>query len=133
MGKNRFKAPNINAGKEINAGKNDTGSVLQLKPMLSFEFYKENDDCTRDEFRLAHEKLKRLSALTWHQINQAPRQGNGHEQIGIDQLTFTCQLPKSMEYVLSFRSSESERIIGYQDRQILYVLRFTHKHDAYKG
>lgn len=134
MGKIKKKPP-VTQGKTVHVAPSDSGTTQTEKVRFGFRFFRNEciSNCEKDEVAQAMKKLRTYSDMTWQQINQADRKGLGFEKMPRKQLTCPCDLSEDVEFVLSFRYSQTDRIIGLRDGSILEVLWFSHAHDAYPG
>lgn len=86
-------------------------------------------DCL-DQDLLRHfvKRLHKWSSMTWQQVQDAPREGLGHEKIPIRQLKsgVSIQVSPDVEEVLSFRIDGSIRMLGLRQGEQLNVLYVGH-------
>jgi hypothetical protein len=81
------------------------------------------EDLDRDNKVALIEKLRRLSQMTWAQINSADRHGMGYEKIAQNSLRFP--LPRHITAdvrIIAFRYNGMSPMLGYRDQATFHII-----------
>ena len=134
---NRLKPPKDNAGPRIQPTNAGRGSVLHLKPKFSLENLSKShclSACSNDEKAAFADRLHEMSQLTWQQINNAPRHGQGSETIVRDAIKGS-PIPSCITEdvkIISFRCIGKAPMVGYKVDEVFYVVWIDRAFDLYK-
>lgn len=104
-----------------------------LTPVFCFKYFSSN--CSKDSQQQLLMKIIDLSKVTWQEIQNAPREGLGHESIEIKQTRI--KMPndfqdKGVTRFLVFRANKKARIYGIRHERIFHVIEIDENHTAYK-
>lgn len=89
--------------------------------------------CTKDEKAALADRLHQMSQLTWQQIQQAPRHGQGGETIA--RASLNVKVPNVVTEdtpILSFRFFAMAPMIGFRKDEVFYILWLDRAFDAYE-
>jgi hypothetical protein len=128
-----IRPPQPQAGRHIRGDQRGGSTTQNEHVRVSFQHFGDClDSCPLAAISAWLTKLKRLTASTWRDVTNSPREGLGHEKIDREQLKFPIppQLTEDVVF-LAFRCGGAARMIGYRDAAVLHVLWFAHDHSAY--
>lgn len=89
-------------------------------------------DCDQEQQAAVAETLRRLSQLTWNDINQAPRHGMGYEKIA--QTAIKAAIPPAITedvQLLAFRCHGLSPMIGYRFDRVFHLVWIDKSFDVY--
>lgn len=80
-------------------------------------------DCTQDEKVAFADRLYEMSQLTWEQLRQAHKHGQGYEKInqGSIQSGIPAHITPDVNFI-AFRFYGKAPIVGYRNRRIFHIL-----------
>lgn len=80
-------------------------------------------DCQTDEKAALADRLHEMSQLTWEQLRQAPKHGQGYEKISRDAIrpSVPAQVTPDVN-LIAFRFCGKAPVVGYRNRRIFHVL-----------
>lgn len=122
----KLQRPKNSGGARLKAPEALTNSSHHLHPKFSLEHLVRTyclSACTTDEKAAFADKLHELSQLTWQQIAQAPRHGQGSETInrgGIKPTIPPCITEEVT--ILAFRCIGKAPMVGYRSHDTFYVI-----------
>lgn len=135
MGKH-IKAPSSqSATGRFKTTENAKPSPNQLIPKFSLEYLQKSHClslCSKDEKAALADRLHQLSQLTWQQIQQAHRHGQGSETIA--RTSMKVVLPSAITEdtpILSFRFSGMAPMVGFRREEVFYVVWLDRAFDVY--
>jgi hypothetical protein len=90
-------------------------------------------DCTKDQKAAFASRLREMSRLTWQQLRQAGRHGQGYEKIGRDSMKVAIPAHITEDVnLIAFRCFGLAPIIGYKMRTIFHIVWLDPKFQAYR-
>jgi hypothetical protein len=104
-----------------------------LTPVFCFKYLYDKYPASLDGKIKILDKVIELSQLTWQAIQNATRQGLGHEKI--DAHNTKIKMPndfQDQEYFLVFRACQKSRLYGIRTERIFHIIGFDENHMAYK-
>lgn len=110
----------------IKANENAKPSPNHLVPKFSLEYLQKShclSKCTKDEKAALIDRLHELSQLTWQQIQQAHRHGQGSETIA--RTSMNVGVPPAITDdtpILSFRFSGKAPMVGFRREDVFYLV-----------
>jgi hypothetical protein len=117
--KHRLKKPQSNQGKRIASDERAAIDTFHLPPKFCLRQLRNGYslvDCEKDEKAAFADRLYELSRLTWAQINQAGRHGQGFEKIDRDAIKGDA-VPDSISAdvnIIAFRCIGLAPMVGYR-------------------
>ena len=137
------KKQNPSKGKKIKSsdiGK-PTEGIYKKRPKFSLEYLPHGkkyclSKCIKEEKASFADTIHALSQMTWQEIKNAPRHGNGFEIINRNSLS--CKLPKHVKndpsiQIYSMRFYARAPMLGYRspDDGTFFIIAFDRKFKAY--
>lgn len=101
-------------------------SILGERPKFSFAYLDKDyclSKCTKDEKAALADKLHQLSQLSWLDINNAARHGQGYEKI--NRTSIKGRIPPSLTEdvnILAFRFFGKAPMVGYRVAEVFYIV-----------
>lgn len=90
-------------------------------------------DCTTDEKAALAERLVEMSCLTWEQLRQAPRHGQGCEKISRSAIRSGIPACVTEDVnLIAFRFSGLAPVVGFRARRIFHILWLDRAFTLYK-
>jgi hypothetical protein len=121
---------------KLKAVKADKGLILKEKEQVSFDAYQHPifcfkhihqdfalDHCTADEKVALIEQIIRLSKMTWHEIQYAPKHGMGSEKIDTTSIkpNLPSMLTDDVKHLLALRFRGKAPFVGWRNKFIFHV------------
>ena len=97
MGREKFKAPSTNQGRNISVSRNKEPSSNSLHPAFCFKYIVKKhslDKCKTEERAALALTMQKLGQKNWGEIQSAGRHGLGHEKI--DKNSIKVAVPTSV-------------------------------------
>lgn len=120
------KAPRVSKNKLKLSGKTRVSTNAET-PVFSFQYLVDGkyslSACEQREKAALADTLAKLSKLTWAEIVQSPRHGNGHEIIPTNQIQ--ASIPSHITEdvrILAFRFYRNAPMVGYRADRIFYII-----------
>jgi hypothetical protein len=87
--------------------------------------------CEKDDQAALAQKLYEMSQLSWNDLRQAPRHGQGYENIRTNAISPlpTCVTPDVR--LIAFRFSGKKPMVGYREDEIFYLICLDHDYSLY--
>lgn len=132
----RLKEPAKDNGQRIKAQVVPSISPQQMRPKFGLEHLRRShclSNCTKDEKAALADRLHELSQLTWQQIAQAPRGGQGSEIISRDAIG-EKQIPSVITEdtnILAFRFAGKAPMVGYRSEEVFHIVWLDRAFDLY--
>lgn len=104
-------------------------------PVFSFRYLQRGyciQDCEAKEKAALADKLRQLSQLTWQELRNAPRHGQGYEKIAHSAIK--APIPRSAKEdttLVAFRFCAKAPMVGYKEGAVFYVLWLDSKFKLY--
>lgn len=101
-------------------------SPQQMRPKFSFEHLQKShclSNCERDEKAALADRLHELSQLTWQQVMQADRHGQGCETI--KRTSIKTAIPPCItedSNILAFRFCGKAPMVGFRREEVFYLV-----------
>jgi len=101
-------------------------SPQQMRPKFSFEHLRNGYcilDCTAEQKAAFADRLRELSQLTWQQIQNSPRHGQGCEII--DRSSIREPIPANITddvKIIAFRCIGKAPMVGYRADEVFFVV-----------
>lgn len=136
MSKKQLRAVQQVVSGRIRAPENAKPTPNQLRPKFSLEYMQKSHClslCEKDEKVALIDRMHELSQLTWQQIQQAPRHGQGHEII--DQSSIKPPMPSAITEdvkILSFRFCGKAPMVGFRRDEVFYIVWLDRAFDVYQ-
>lgn len=117
--KHKLKKPKSEQGKRISTDEGKALDTFNLPPKFCLRQLRNRYslvDCERDEKAAFADRLYELSRLTWKQINQAGRHGQGYEKIDRDAIKGDA-VPDGISEdvnIIAFRCIGLAPMVGYR-------------------
>jgi hypothetical protein len=107
-----------------------------MRPKFSLEHLRKShciSNCTKDEKAALADRLHELSQLTWQQIAQCSRKGQGSEiiarsSIGEDSIP-ACITEDSN--IIAFRFFGNAPMVGFRDAEVFFIVWLDRAFDLY--
>jgi hypothetical protein len=119
----------------IKTTENAKPSPNQLRPKFSLEHLQKSHClslCEKDEKAALADRLHQMSQLTWQQIQQADRHGQGSETIARTSLKVTVPSAITEDTpILSFRFCGKAPMVGFRQEEVFYVVWLDRAFDVY--
>lgn len=113
-------------GDQLDSLKGESGASHHLYPKFSLEHLTDADclsKCNRAEKAQFADRLRELSQLTWQQIGQAPRHGQGYETLA--RTAIRAGIPSCITddlKLLAFRCIGKAPMVGFKVHDTFYVV-----------
>lgn len=118
--------PRAAGGTRVAARKSDLESTQHLHPKFSLEHLAGDyclSRCSREEKARFADRLHELSQLTWQEISQAPRHGQGFETIPTSAIRSGVPSCITTEVrILAFRCIGKAPMLGFRELDTFYVV-----------
>ena len=114
-----LKRPKSDQGRRIAADESTAVDTFKLPPKFCFRQMRNGYslvDCEKEEKAAFADRLYELSRLTWKQINQAGRHGQGYEKIDRDSIRGDA-VPGGISedvHIIAFRCIGRAPMVGYR-------------------
>jgi len=108
----------------------------ECRPLFCFQYLQPGyciSDCNRDQKAALADKLREMSQLTWQQLRNAPRHGQGYEKIA--QNAIKAPIPGCVTEdvnIIAFRFHGTAPVVGYRARRIFHVFWLDRSYSLYK-
>lgn len=122
---------------KVTPGAVDRGSTNSARPHFSLCHMVAGlhciDSCEATARSVFADALWRRSRLTWGELLQAPRQGLGFEKIPRSRISVPIPqtITEDVQHFLVFRAGDETRLIGFRSADVLHIVWFDTKLDAY--
>lgn len=131
----KIKRPPLNEGQKVKLSSSTEFDPNKVPPYFSLR-YLSSDFCIskceqRDKLGFV-ETLRKLSLLTWEQINVVNRHKLGYEKI--DRNIIRATIPRHLTpdvTLIAFRFSDMKPMVGYRNNATFYILWFDRDRDLY--
>ncbi|MDF7675158.1 hypothetical protein PT286_00150 [Neisseriaceae bacterium ESL0693] len=139
MAKPKLKDRKTTSSNNVGSRKTDIGSTQGLKLVFSFEYMRSDHHCIKcchnsdadNSFHLLN-KIRKLSELTWAQINTTHRHGLGAEKIPYHQIKESIPYGLTEDTTfLAFRCIGKAPMIGFRDGQIFHIIWIDYDYEIY--
>jgi hypothetical protein len=123
----RFKPPLKETGKRLRPHESSDIPAQTQPPHFSLEHLSNDkhftlDTCTKDQKAAFADKLRQLSKLTWAQIMNAGRHGQGLEKISRDSIKSPVPSLYRAEHFLAFRFFGKAPMVGYREGRTFFII-----------
>lgn len=131
----RIQAPSGKPAGRIKVGENKQPSPNQKRPKFSLEHLLKShclSNCTKDEKAALADRLHQMSQLTWEQIQQSSRKGQGSETIA--RTSINEKIPSSITEdtnILSFRFFGNAPMVGFRQDEVFFIVWLDRAFDVY--
>jgi len=98
-----------------------------MRPKFSFEHLRRShclSNCEKDEKAALADRLHEMSQLTWQQIAQSHKKGQGYEILSRDTITGDA-IPDFITEdtnIISFRFCSKAPMVGFRDAEVFYLV-----------
>ena len=132
----RLREPPKEAGQRIRAQPSLSISPQQMRPKFCLEHLRKShclSNCTKDEKAALADRLHELSQLTWQQIVQAPKKGQGHEIISRNAIgkDVIPALITEDTNIIAFRFFGKAPMVGFRDAEVFHIVWIDRAFDLY--
>lgn len=114
------------AAGRIKTAENVKPTPNQLVPKFSFEHLRKThciSNCEKDEKVALIDRMHELSQMTWQQIQQAPRHGQGCEIIGRNSMKVGIpDVITEDTNILAFRFFGKAPMVGFRQDDVFYLV-----------
>lgn len=123
----RLREPAKDNGQRIKAQVVPSVSPQQMRPKFSLEHLRRShciSSCAKDEKAALADRMHELSQLTWQQIAQAPKGGQGSEIISrnaIGEETIPSVITEDTN-IIAFRFSGKAPMVGYREAEVFHIV-----------
>lgn len=135
MGK-RTKPQKLGSSNRLKVSDKGGKPTNELQPVFALSYLHDGpyglNACDQEHKSAFVDTLRKLSQLTWAQIQNADRHGCGHEKIPRESIN--AQIPRSITEdvtLLVFRYYGRNPMVGYRDGEVLYILWIDHDFSLY--
>ncbi len=122
----KLKQPPPATGARVRANASSAGTSQLQRPKFCLEHLQKDyciSKCTADEKAAFADRIHEMSQLTWQQLSQAPRHGQGFESIERKAIkgTFPSVLTQDVT-ILAFRFAGKAPMVGFRSAEVFHVV-----------
>lgn len=119
----------------MRASDSSVGTSQLQRPKFCLEHLQKDhciSRCTSDEKAAFAERIHEMSQLTWQQLSQAPRHGQGYESIARNAIkgTFPSVVTDDVT-LLAFRFCGKAPMVGFRTGEVFHVVWFDREFSLY--
>lgn len=108
------------------------GSTNTEHPVFCVQYLDNFDQCQSEDYEALAKTLRKLSRLTWGQINQSHKHAFGFEKIPVHQLRVPLSsIADGHEFVIVFRYKGKMPMLCLRHEETLRILHLDCTHTAY--
>lgn len=133
----RFQEPRREEGKRIRAHEAPTQSTQQMRPKFCLEHLRKAyclSNCTPEEKAAFADRIYELSQLSWQQIMQSHRHGQGSETLPRDAIKGD-KIPDVITEdvtIIAFRFNGKAPMVGFRSGEVFHVVWLDRSFTLYK-
>jgi hypothetical protein len=132
----KFKLRRLEKGSRIPAPQDESDPPDdEQRPKFCLQYLADKfciSRCTREEKAAFADRLRELSSLTWRQLRQAGRGGQGYETIAQDSIKAPIPTHITEDVrLIAFRFFGKAPMVGYRERTVFHIVWFDRQFKLY--